>query len=58
MLHVAKFVRMIPLTVMMGFTNGLALVIGISQLHAFKVSEYQVRFFPFLLFPFIFLTTG
>lgn len=34
-----KFVRLIPLPVMMGFVNGLAIVIFLSQLGMFKVFE-------------------
>ena len=32
-----KFIRMVPQPVMLGFVNGLAIVIGISQLSQFKV---------------------
>ena len=35
-LHLGKFVRMIPHSVMMGFVNGLAIVIFLSQLSMFK----------------------
>ena len=35
-LKLGKFVRLIPHPVMMGFVNGLAIVIGISQLSQFK----------------------
>ena len=31
-----KFIRMVPQSVMLGFVNGLAIVIGISQLNQFK----------------------
>ena len=31
-----KFIRMVPQPVMMGFVNGLAIVIGLSQLSQFK----------------------
>ena len=31
-----KFIRMVPQSVMLGFVNGLAIVIGISQLSQFK----------------------
>ena len=34
--RLGKFVRMIPSPVMMGFVNGLAIVIGLSQLGMFK----------------------
>ncbi len=36
-LRLGKFVRMIPSSVMMGFVNGLAIVIALSQLGMFKV---------------------
>lgn len=36
-LRLGKFVRMIPSSVMMGFVNGLAIVIFLSQLGMFKV---------------------
>ena len=32
-----KFIRMVPQSVMLGFVNGLAIVIGISQLSQFKI---------------------
>jgi SulP family sulfate permease len=35
-LRLGKFVRMIPRSVMMGFVNGLAIVIFLSQLGMFK----------------------
>ena len=38
-LKLGKFVRLIPHPVMMGFVNGLAIVIFISQLGMFKISE-------------------
>jgi sulfate permease, SulP family len=38
-LRLGKFVRMIPHPVMMGFVNGLAIVIFISQLGMFKVGD-------------------
>jgi len=31
-----KFIRIVPQPVMLGFVNGLAIVIGLSQLHQFK----------------------
>ena len=34
-----KFIRMMPKSVMIGFVNGLAIVIFISQLHSFKLSS-------------------
>lgn len=38
-LHLGKFARMIPSPVMMGFVNGLAIVIFLSQLGMFKDGE-------------------
>ena len=35
-LRLGKFIRMVPEPVMLGFVNGLAIVIGISQLSQFK----------------------
>ena len=32
-----KFIRMVPQPVMLGFVNGLAIVIALSQLHQFKI---------------------
>ena len=34
-----KFIRMIPHPVMIGFVNGLAIVIGLAQLEQFKIAE-------------------
>jgi SulP family sulfate permease len=34
-----KFIRMVPESVMLGFVNGLAIVIGISQLSQFKTTN-------------------
>lgn len=39
LLRLGKFVRLIPHPVMMGFVNGLAIVIFLSQLGMFKVSS-------------------
>ena len=36
LLKLGKFIRMVPQPVMLGFVNGLAIVIGISQLSQFK----------------------
>ena len=38
-LRLGKFIRMVPYPVMMGFVNGLAIVIFLSQLDMFKVGE-------------------
>ncbi|MFT7582623.1 MAG: SulP family sulfate permease [Myxococcota bacterium] len=39
MFRLGKFVRMIPSPVMMGFVNGLAIVIFLSQLEMFKAAD-------------------
>ncbi|NRA31642.1 MAG: SulP family inorganic anion transporter, partial [Parvularculaceae bacterium] len=36
-LHWGKFIRMVPYPVMLGFVNGLAIVIGLAQLEQFKL---------------------
>lgn len=38
-LRLGKFIRMVPHPVMLGFVNGLAIVIGLAQLEQFKVSD-------------------
>jgi len=42
-LRLGKFVRLIPHPVMMGFVNGLAIVIFVSQLNMFKVDGEWMR---------------
>jgi sulfate permease, SulP family len=37
-LHLGKFIRMVPHPVMLGFVNGLAIVIFLAQLQQFKVT--------------------
>jgi sulfate permease, SulP family len=37
--HLGKFIRMVPHPVMLGFVNGLALVIFLAQLQSFKVED-------------------
>ena len=39
LLRWGKFIRMVPYPVMLGFVNGLAIVIGLAQLEQFKVVE-------------------
>jgi len=39
-----KFIRMVPQSVMLGFVNGLAIVIGISQLSQFKTINSMGEF--------------
>ena len=34
-----KFIRMVPYPVMLGFVNGLAIVIGLAQLEQFKIAD-------------------
>lgn len=36
LLHLGKLIRMVPHSVMLGFVNGLAIVIGLAQLGSFK----------------------
>ena len=38
-LKLGKFIRMVPQPVMLGFVNGLAIVIGLAQLHQFKIEN-------------------
>ena len=38
-LHLGKFIRLVPYPVMLGFVNGLAIVIFLSQLSQFKVDD-------------------
>jgi SulP family sulfate permease len=37
--RLGKFIRLVPHPVMLGFVNGLAIIIGISQLDSFKTGE-------------------
>ena len=37
--HLGKFIRMVPHPVMLGFVNGLALVIFLAQLKSFKIED-------------------
>jgi len=37
--HLGKFIRMVPRPVMLGFVNGLAIVIFLAQLSQFKVAD-------------------
>lgn len=39
-LRLGKFIRMVPHPVMLGFVNGLAIVIFLAQLESFKVGEH------------------
>ncbi len=38
-LHLGKFIRMVPYPVMLGFVNGLAIVIFLAQLEQFKMKD-------------------
>ena len=40
-LHLGKFIRIVPYPVMLGFVNGLAIVIFLAQLGQFKVPDAQ-----------------
>ena len=39
LLRWGKFIRMVPYPVMLGFVNGLAIVIGLAQLEQFRVAD-------------------
>lgn len=41
--RLGKFIRLVPHPVMLGFVNGLAIIIGISQLDAFKTGPADNR---------------
>jgi SulP family sulfate permease len=41
MLHLGKFIRMVPHPVMLGFVNGLAIVIFLAQLGQFKTADVE-----------------
>jgi len=40
-LHLGKFIRIVPHPVMLGFVNGLAIVIFLAQLESFKVTDAE-----------------
>lgn len=42
-LHLGKFIRLVPYPVMLGFVNGLAIVICLSQFGQFKVTDAAGR---------------
>ena len=42
MFHLGKFIRLVPYPVMLGFVNGLALVIFLAQLGQFKKSTSEI----------------
>ena len=42
--RLGKFIRMVPQPVMLGFVNGLAIVIGLSQLHQFQILNIDGSF--------------
>jgi len=44
-----RLVRLIPHTVMLGFVNGLAIIIFMSQLEQFKVGEQWISGFPLVI---------
>ena len=41
LLGIAKFTRLIPITSMQGFLNGIAIIMALAQVHAFEASKYQ-----------------
>jgi SulP family sulfate permease len=58
-LRLGKFVRLIPHSVMMGFVNGLAIVIFASQLNMFKVDgEWMAGQSLYLMTGLVLLTMG
>ena len=40
-LRLGNLIRMVPFPVMLGFVNGLAIVIGLAQLESFKVENHD-----------------
>jgi len=40
--RLGKFIRLVPNPVMLGFVNGLAIVIGMAQLESFKVHTHRL----------------
>jgi SulP family sulfate permease len=44
MLRVGKYIRLVPQPVMLGFVNGLAVAIFLSQLISFQVRETASSF--------------
>ena len=46
--RLGKFIRMVPRSVMMGFVNGLAIVIFLSQLHMFRSGEAWIEGMPLI----------
>ncbi|MCO6358750.1 SulP family inorganic anion transporter [Roseivirga pacifica] len=58
-LKLGKFIRMVPHSVMMGFVNGLAIVIFMSQLGMFKAGgEWLAGKDLFIMLGFVLLTMG
>ena len=47
--HLGKFIRIVPFPVMLGFVNGLAIVIFLAQLGQFKVGEAWMEGLPLYL---------
>ncbi|WP_339862646.1 SulP family inorganic anion transporter [Paremcibacter congregatus] len=58
--HLGKFIRMVPHPVMLGFVNGLAIVIFLAQMGQFKTSSGEwLNGLPlFLMLGFVALTMG
>ncbi len=52
-----KFVRLIPHPVMMGFVNGLAIVIFLSQLQMFKIEDHWIEGVPLVTMLFLIALT-
>ncbi len=49
LLRLGKLIRMVPHPVMLGFVNGLAIIIALAQLEHFKAGEYWLSGTPLLL---------
>ncbi len=57
LLKFGKFVRLIPHSVMLGFVNGLAIIIFMSQVWQFKVEGEWLAFTPLLIMLWLILLT-
>ncbi|MEM8783692.1 MAG: SulP family inorganic anion transporter [Planctomycetota bacterium] len=56
--RLGKLIRMVPHSVMLGFVNGLAIVIGLAQLGSFKVLDESTGALAFMTGPPLFLMLG
>jgi SulP family sulfate permease len=58
LLRLGKFIRLVPHPVMFGFVNGLAIVIFLSQLDQFKVTDTTTGMMHWMTGPSLMLMTG